>query len=182
MSLLNQPTFKSGTYFRKIDTYLNSSSLAVSQVLPIGTNISSCQFATSDSSVITITEAGKYRVFFSSYVNFLVQGGANSQSAQFRLESGGTIFAISEVFNTTFSNNFNASLFYDYNGSSLSGALPNSPANGGLTINANLSASVEMLLNVNDQVRMYVTKTQLGVSPIPITVGVNGYFILEQIS
>lgn len=185
MSVLNQPTFRSGTLIRKIDTTFTSSAASISQVLPMGNNVTSCQFATSDTSVITITQSGKYRIYFISYTNIAVQSQGGGVTSQFRIEAGSSIFGVAETVGSTFSHNFSASQYVDFGSYTFSGFLPaytgNASITGGFAINCYLSANTEIILNTNDQIRLYITKS-FPSSGISYNAALNGYIFVEQIS
>lgn len=185
MSLLNQPTFRAGTLVRKIDTAFSSTAASISQILPMGNNVTSCQFATSDTSIITINQTGKYRIYFISYSNIFVQSQNSGASSQFRIEAGASIFGLAETVGSSFSSNFSASQYVDFGSSTLAGSLPayngSGSITGGFTANCYLSASTEIILSANDQIRLYITKSFVA-SGTPYNVGLNGYICVEQIS
>lgn len=188
MSLLNQPTFRAGTLVRKIDTAFSSTAASISQILPMGNNVTSCQFATSDTSIITINQTGKYRIYFISYSNILFQslnGGGGSANSSFSITAGGTTFGLAQTIGTSFSSSFSSSLYVDFGSTSLAGSLPayngSGSVTGGFTANCYLSASAEVILNSTDQIRLDIVRGFIASGPA-FNIALNGYIFIEQIS
>jgi hypothetical protein len=181
MSLINQPIHRKGTLIRRVDNYFETLTGNISQILPMGTSIPSCQFATSSTNSITITEAGKYLVIFNGYAKVSMGGiGTGATFSQFRIDAGSSIIGLTETSTTTFTNTFLNSLYYDYAATALAGQIPTFTSSGGFNIDCNIMARAEVTLNASDVIRFYITRTAS--NGYTSRFGIAGEFYIEQIS
>jgi hypothetical protein len=181
MSLVNQPIVRKGLFVRMVDNFVSSGTGSFSAVFAMGTNTSSCSFATSTTNHISVSESGKYRVTFEGYGNINIRSSGQSI---FSLTAGSQNVGIfyTEI-NTPVLNTFTSSRFFDYNATALDGSLPvllSSTINAQINANCNISASADIFISSGELIRFNIVKTASTVGTV--SVGLTGRIYLEQIS
>jgi hypothetical protein len=188
MSLVNQPIFRKGAYDRSISNSLNlGAGPNISTVVPFGGVDITNEFASSSGGVITINEAGKYRIT----VSMLSRGTSGVSSGgfwQFRLDAGSTILSkIESLFVFPTSNrygitDFGVHSFYDFETDAIINGYPLTNVTGSSFSSwyGKLHISRTVTLSASDVVRFYFNGTTLGNGFT--TVAFDGNLIIEQIS
>lgn len=177
MSSINQPLVRKGVLVRRIDNALQLNG-NISQVFPMGPLATSCQFASSDANIISITESGKYRITFNGYC-FVNTNQTGSNFSQFRLETSSGFIGYIEASGGVLTNTFSVGRYLPTGSGSLQGTLPTLYSPGGLFVSCNIMATTETFLNASDYVRFYIART--GVNQTT-AYALNGYIFVEQIS
>lgn len=188
MSLISQNIHRKGSYERSISNNLNLGGGAnISQAIPFGAVDVSNDFASSSGGVITVNEAGKYRITVSMLSKGVIPTTINS-FWQFRLDAGLTILAKIE---TQFVNpigpsygisDFGVHSFYDYETDATITGSPLVNVNGAYYTQwyGKLQISRTVTLNASDVVRFYFNGSNLWTGNK--TIAFDGSISIEQIS
>lgn len=189
MSLISQNIHRKGSYERSISNNINyGGATSISQVVPFGAVDISNDFASSSGGVITVSEAGKYRITVSMLSKGVIDTTFNS-FWQFRLDAGSTILSRIEtqfVWPSTSSSygtsDFGIHSFYDYETDATITGTPLSNVTGTYFTQwrGKLHISRTVTLSASDVIRFYFNGTTLGSGTK--TIAFDGSIIIEQIS
>lgn len=188
MSLISQNVHRKGSYERSISNNINyGASTNISQSVPFGAVDISNDFASSSGGVITISEAGKYRITVSMLSKGVVATTFNT-FWQFRIDAGSTILAKIEtqyvlpLSNSYGTSDFGVHSFYDYETNATITGYPLSNISGNYYSQwyGKLQISRTVTLNASDVVRFYFNGSNLDTGTK--TIAFDGSIIIEQIS